>query len=332
MSKLAKRVVEQAQAWIGKKESDGSHKMIIDFYNSHKPLARGYAVKYTDSWCATFVSAVAIKLRYTDIIPTECSCQKMIELFKKLGVWVEDENRTPNVGDIIFYDWQDNGVGDNKGWSDHVGIVEKVTNGIITVIEGNISNAVGRRTLTVNGKYIRGYAVPKYDIEAVITPTPAEPVATPVATPVIAVGDTVSIAKGATYYNSTKAPGTWIINKNWIVKSVSGNRVVIDKSADGKNSINSPIDAKYLTVVKKATTTTVTATSKPVVQYYNKYTGASGRIDEVLKAIGVPSAYYGSWSKRVPIAKANDISLYIGTSSQNTKLISLAKQGKLKKA
>lgn len=165
MARYASKVVEVAKSWLGKKESDGSHKTIIDIYNAHKPLARNYKVKYTDAWCATTVSAVAIKLGYTDIIPTECSCQKMIELFKELGTWVENENRTPNPGDIIFYDWQDSGTGDNKGWSDHVGIVEKVSGGKITVIEGNYSNSVKRRTLAVNGKYIRGYGVPKYDAE-----------------------------------------------------------------------------------------------------------------------------------------------------------------------
>lgn len=170
MAKYASKVVEQAQAWLGSTEGTSKHKAIIDIYNAHRPLARGYKVKYTDAWCATFVSAVAIKLGYTDIIPTECGCGKMIELFKKLGSWVEDENRTPNPGDIIFYDWQDSGVGDNKGNADHVGIVEKVANGKITVIEGNHDgddadkiDGVERRVIAVNGKYIRGYGVPKYD-------------------------------------------------------------------------------------------------------------------------------------------------------------------------
>lgn len=165
--KLASEVVKQAQAWVGRKESDGSHKEIIDVYNSHTPLARGYAVKYTDAWCSTFVSAVAIKLGYTDIIPTECGCEKHIQLFKDIGEWVEDENRVPNPGDIIFYDWEDNGVGDNKGNADHIGIVEKVSGSTITVIEGNLNDAVGRRNIQVNGKYIRGYAVPKYDVEEI---------------------------------------------------------------------------------------------------------------------------------------------------------------------
>ena len=165
MAKTAKSLIEQARSWIGFNEADGTHKQIIDVYNSHKPLARGYAVKYTDAWCATFVSAVAIKLGYTDIIPTECGCGEMIKLFQKLGAWIEDENRTPNPGDILFYDWQDDGKGDNTGWPDHVGIVEKVESGNITVIEGNYKNGVNRRALSVNGKNIRGYGVPKYDAE-----------------------------------------------------------------------------------------------------------------------------------------------------------------------
>ncbi len=163
---MRKSIVKQAQSWIGYKESDGTHKKIINVYNAHKPLARGYAVKYTDAWCATFVSAVAIKCKATSFIPTECSCIQMIDLFKKLGAWVENDAYKPSAGDIIFYDWEDSGNGDNKGESDHVGIVEKVDGSIITVIEGNLSNSVARRYLMVNSRYIRGYGVPKYTGEA----------------------------------------------------------------------------------------------------------------------------------------------------------------------
>ena len=161
----ASELINQARVWLGYKESNGTHKQIIDTYNSHKPLARGYAVKYTDAWCATFVSACAIRTGATSIIPTECSCNKMIELFKNIGEWVEDDAYIPKSGDIIFYDWDDNGKGDNKGSSDHVGIVENVDNNVITIIEGNYSNSVKRRTIAVNGKCIRGYGVPKYEPE-----------------------------------------------------------------------------------------------------------------------------------------------------------------------
>ena len=156
------KIVTIAKGWLGCKESDGTHKQIIDVYNGHKPLARGYAVKYTDAWCSTYASAVAIKADMTDIIPTECGCEKHIQLFKALGAWQESDAYTPKPADYVFYDWDDNGSGDCTGSADHVGIVCEVNGSKITVIEGNISNKVGYRTITVNGKNIRGYGVPDY--------------------------------------------------------------------------------------------------------------------------------------------------------------------------
>lgn len=169
MSKTASEILTVARSWLGKNETDGSFRYIIDLYNSHKPLARNYKVQYDDEWCATTISALSIHCGYTDIIPTECGCQKMIELFEKLGCWVENENRVPNPGDIIFYDWNDSKTEykktDCKGWADHVGIVEKVANNTITTIEGNLNRAVSRNKIAVNSRCIRGYAVPKYDKE-----------------------------------------------------------------------------------------------------------------------------------------------------------------------
>ena len=98
---VRQNVVSTARQYLGCKESDGSHKKIIDGYNAHKPLARGYAVKYTDAWCATFVSFVAIMLGYTDIIPTECGCEQQINLFKQKGRWQEDGTVKPEIADVI---------------------------------------------------------------------------------------------------------------------------------------------------------------------------------------------------------------------------------------
>ena len=171
MAKYASKVVEQAKAWLGLKESDGSYKVILDTYNSQAKLPRGYRMTTADPWCAAFVSALAVKLGYTDIIPTECSCSKMIELLKKLGSFEETDSMIPAPGWLLFYDWQDTtgSKGENKGNPDHVGIVEKVEGNTITVIEGNYSNSVKRRTIAVNGNTIRGYGVPKYDAEPVPT-------------------------------------------------------------------------------------------------------------------------------------------------------------------
>ncbi len=152
----------QAIAWRGYNEADGSHRAIIDVYNGHYPIARNYAVQYQDAWCATFVSACAIRAGLTDIIPTESGCGQMVELFKSLGEWDENDARVPNVGDVIFYDWDDSGIGDNTGWPDHVGIVAKVSGTTILVIEGNRYDAVETRIIQVDNRYIRGYGVPNY--------------------------------------------------------------------------------------------------------------------------------------------------------------------------
>ncbi len=173
---LRQKVVNIAKAWHGCRESDGSHKPIIDLYNSHKPLARGYKVQYTtDEWCATFVSAVAVKAGLTGIMPTECSCSRMIELYKAAGRWKEADDYTPQPGDVMMYDWNDTGRGENTGAPDHVGIVVSVTGKTIRVIEGNKGEAVAYRTMSVNGKYIRGYCLPNYASKATAATTaPAE--------------------------------------------------------------------------------------------------------------------------------------------------------------
>lgn len=172
---LREKAVNTAKAWEGCKESSGTHKQIIDLYNSVKPLPRGYAVKYNDAWCATFVSAVGIKAGLSAIIPRECGCGAMIELYKAAGRWQENDAYVPSAGDVVFYDWQDTGKGDNTGYPDHVGLVCGVTGSTIKVIEGNKNDAVEYRDLQVNGRYIRGYGLPDYaSMATAAEPAPAK--------------------------------------------------------------------------------------------------------------------------------------------------------------
>lgn len=67
------------------------------------------------------------------------------------------------------------------------------------------------------------------------------------------------------------------------------------------------------------------------LNFYPKYNGASNDIDVVLSSIGVKSSFYGNYKKRIPLAKVNGIKNYTGNLSDNMKLLSLAKNGKLKK-
>lgn len=157
----ANDVLDVMRSWLGFSEANGKFKQIIDLYNSHKPLARGYKVKYSDEWCDTCVSAAAIKAGAVDLIGTECGCEEHVKIFKKLGIWNEDGTVTPEPGWIIVYNWDDD-TQPNDGYSDHIGYVEEVVDGVITAIEGNKGEAVARRRLAVGDGNIRGYAMPRY--------------------------------------------------------------------------------------------------------------------------------------------------------------------------
>ena len=159
---LRRSVTDAAVLWLNANQFDGTHKPIIDLYNSHTPLAENYTVTYTDSWCAAFGSAVAIVCGFTDIIPTECGCQRQIDRFRALDAWQEDDAYVPLPGDYIFYSMNHPSAGECTSWSDHVGIVVGTCRNQILVIEGNYAGYVKYRIVSVNDDTIRGYGTPNY--------------------------------------------------------------------------------------------------------------------------------------------------------------------------
>lgn len=160
---LRMTVVHTAENYLGCSEADGSHERIIDLYNSHEPLAMGYEMQYTDSWCAAFVSAVGISCKLTQIIPTECGCERQIELFRNLGRWEETDSAIPLPGDLIYFDWNMEEKGECTGWADHVGIVVGTKWPFMKVIEGNFQDSVGYHYVLLDDVQIRGFAKPDYE-------------------------------------------------------------------------------------------------------------------------------------------------------------------------
>lgn len=166
-------VVDLILSWEGKNETDGSFKSIIDIYNSYKgSRPRGIKMQYNWPWCACTWSALAIKLAYTDIMPIEISCGFLIDAAKKMGCWQENDDYIAKPGDAIVYDWDDNAKGDNTGWPEHVGTVTETHEeaGYFVIIEGNYNDSVKKRTISINGRYIRGFITPKYDVNTVSQP------------------------------------------------------------------------------------------------------------------------------------------------------------------
>ena len=180
----AEDILNVMRSWIGKSRPAGTHRDIIDLYNSHKPLAVGYAVTYSDDYCDTTVSAAFIKCNAVDLIGgTQCGVERHINIFKNKGIWQEDGSIKPQPGWIITYNWDD-GTQPNDGWADHIGIVQSVNGNIITTIEGNINGGVvARTTLQVANGFIRGYAIPKYAESSSSNSNSSTPAVTPTPQP-----------------------------------------------------------------------------------------------------------------------------------------------------
>lgn len=154
-TELRQLPVEWLKKYVGIKKGSAQHKEILAVFNNSKLCTR-YVMTVNDAYCATGASAAMIATGLSDIFPcVECSCGNMISLAQKAGIWVENDAYVPKMGDHILYDWDDNGVGDNTGWPDHVGVVVSVSGNTIRVIECNMSGGtVGYRSIAVNGKLV----------------------------------------------------------------------------------------------------------------------------------------------------------------------------------
>lgn len=115
-------------------------------------------------WCACFVSWCANECGYIDtgVIPKYGGCGNGVQWFQDRGQW-QDKTYTPQLGDIIFFDWDNKGSsGPQDGSADHTGIVEKIVDGTIYTIEGNSGDQCAERTYAIGYYEILGFGVPVY--------------------------------------------------------------------------------------------------------------------------------------------------------------------------
>ena len=115
-------------------------------------------------WCACFVSWCANECGYieTGVIPKFAGCVNGVQWFKDRGQWI-DGSAEPVSGMIIFFDWDNKGSsGPQDGQSDHVGIVQKVENGIVYTVEGNSGDSCRVNQYSVGHYEVLGYGVPQY--------------------------------------------------------------------------------------------------------------------------------------------------------------------------
>ena len=152
-----------AARWLGIKEGSKEHREILAVYNTIRPLPRGYRVLESDAWCAAFVSAAAVLAGEGDRYPLECSCVRIVEKAKEMGIWTEKDSHSPQIGDWVLYNWQASPTGDDTGAPDHVGIVIGIEAGWILAVEGNYENSVKLRRFPVDWEEIRGFVCPRLE-------------------------------------------------------------------------------------------------------------------------------------------------------------------------
>ena len=126
-----------------------------------EPYWSWYGFSSREEWCACFVSWCADQCGYIDegVFPKFSGVSEGVRWFQARGLW-QDGSYEPQPGDIIFFDWDSPGAGQD-GDPDHVGIVEKVEDGVVYTIEGNSDDACRQNRYAVGYYEVFGYGTPE---------------------------------------------------------------------------------------------------------------------------------------------------------------------------
>lgn len=134
-----------------------------NFYNGGK---NGYA------WCDIFYDWLFVKC-FGPELGRQMLCQPLnsagagclysVQYYKQYGRWFTG---SPEPGDQIFFSYA-------SGEYSHTGLVETVSGGVVTTIEGNTSESVGRRSYAVGSSTIAGYGRPRWEFAINVSPDSA---------------------------------------------------------------------------------------------------------------------------------------------------------------
>ena len=121
------------------------------------PYWSWWGLDYRVEWCAIFVSWCADQCGYLDagVLPKMEGVRPYVDWFIERGQW-QGRDYEPLPGDIIFFDWESDGL------ADHVGIVENVENGCVYTVEGNAGDKCVESSYRLEDNAITGYGVPHY--------------------------------------------------------------------------------------------------------------------------------------------------------------------------
>ena len=120
-----------------------------------EPYWSWYGFSSHVEWCACFVSWCADQCGYLDsgAYPKFSGCVFGMQWFQQRGLWL-DGSEEPTPGMLIFFDWAT-----QDGVPDHVGIVEKVENGMVYTVEGNSRDMCRQKQYALGSGVILGYGM-----------------------------------------------------------------------------------------------------------------------------------------------------------------------------
>lgn len=108
-------------------------------------------------WCSIFVSWVANQAGISEnIIPKFARASVGASWFMNNSLF-RGRDYVPREGDLIFFDWDYNGI------SDHAGYVRYADGGTVYTVEGNtLNDDCSTHSYPMNSAYILGYGTPNY--------------------------------------------------------------------------------------------------------------------------------------------------------------------------
>ena len=184
---------------------------------------------------------------------------------------------------------------DKTNYAGAYGMWQNSSSGKVNGINGNVDTDFAYKDYPtiIKGKKLNGFTGSGQQPTVPDQPDP-EPKTT------LKVGDLVKIT-GSKYYGGQNIP-SWVKAKNWYVRQINGDRVVIDKSEDGQNAICSPVHASGLQLVRRGTDAG-TAQIYTVVKgdtlwgIAKKLLGSGYRYTEIVKLNGLKSSVIYSGQK-----------------------------------
>lgn len=112
-------------------------------------------------WCfvAAFGPTIGREIIFQPKGSAGAGCAFSLSYFQQAGHF---HPGSPQPGDQIFYTYQ-------RGEVSHTGIVETVSGGTVTAIEGNTSDMVARRSYSIGDSRIAGYGTPDWSLVASVS-------------------------------------------------------------------------------------------------------------------------------------------------------------------